>query len=127
MKMAMKDGRLYIKEADNSQFMIIKSWNRMKWSKKDQMLHGPATLELLDLLAGIVRLPPAIEAERLRRHEIAEAVDRERMNEHPVPFVKYPVKANPFLHQTRAANMALLTFGFVTPEEAEDPSRIPAD
>lgn len=117
MKMAMKDGRLYIKEADNSQFMIIKSWNRMKWSKKDQMLHGPATLELLDLLAGIVRLPPAIEAERLRRHEIAEAVDRERMNEHPVAFIAPPVKVTPYAHQTRAYNMALLTFGFVTPEE----------
>lgn len=117
MKMAMKDGRIFIKEADNSQFMIMKSWNRLRWSKKDQMLHGMATLELLDLLAGIVRLPATIEAERIRMRDVAEAVDRERMNEHLAPFVDYPVKVKPYAHQIKAANMALLTFGFVTPEE----------
>lgn len=118
MKMAMMDGRLYIKEADNSQFMIIKSWNRMKWSKKDQMLHGAATLELLDLLAGIVRLPPSIEAARIRMRDVAEAVDRVRLQESPQPFIAPPVKVRPYTHQVRAYDMALLTFGFIQPEEA---------
>lgn len=118
MKMAMMDGRLYIKEADNSQFMIIKSWNKMRWSKKDQMLHGAATLELLDLLAGIVRLPPAIEAERIRMRSVAEAVDRVRMQDDPPEFLPAPVKVKPFRHQRKAYDMALLVFGFVTPEEA---------
>ena len=30
MKMALKDNVLLIKEADNVQFTIIKSWNKMK-------------------------------------------------------------------------------------------------
>lgn len=118
MKMAMMDGRLYIKEADNSQFMIIKSWNKMRWSKKDQMLHGAATLELLDLLAGIVRLPPSIEAARIRMRDVAEAVDWVRLCENPRPIIDFPIKVSPYAHQVRAANMAILVFGFITPEEA---------
>lgn len=34
MKMALQGKTLLIKEADNVQFSIIKSWNKMKWDKK---------------------------------------------------------------------------------------------
>ena len=34
MKMAMKDGQILIREADNVQFTIIKSWGKMKWSRQ---------------------------------------------------------------------------------------------
>ena len=50
-----------IKDADNVQFTVIKSWNKMKWDRKAQLLRGTADIELLDKLASIVRLPPAIE------------------------------------------------------------------
>ena len=116
MKMALKDTTLFIKEADNVQFTIIKSWNKMKWSKASQTLAGTADLELLDKLSSIVRLPPAIEARRNELRKIAVAVDRERMNEEPAPFYPYPVKMHLYRHQTRAANMALLTFGWIAPE-----------
>ncbi len=42
MKMAMKDGQILIREADNVQFTIIKSWGKMKWSRQTQTLSGPA-------------------------------------------------------------------------------------
>lgn len=116
MKMALRDTILYIKDADNVQFTIIKSWNKMKWSKASQTLTGTADLELLEKLASIVRLPPAIEARRMELRNIAAAVDRERMKEDPDPFYKYPVKMPLYRHQTRAANMALLVFGWVVPE-----------
>lgn len=116
MKMALKDTTLFIKDADNVQFTIIKSWNKMKWSKASQTLAGTADLELLDKLSSIVRLPPAIEARRNELRKIAVAVDRERMNEEPAPFYPYPVKMPLYRHQTRAANMALLTFGWIAPE-----------
>lgn len=116
LKMALKDTTLFIKEADNVQFTIIKSWNKMKWSKASQTLAGTADLELLDKLSSIVRLPPAIEARRNELRKIAVAVDRERMNEEPAPFYPYPVKMPLYRHQTRAANMALLTFGWIAPE-----------
>ena len=32
MKMAMKEGQILIKDADNTQFTIIKSWGKMKRS-----------------------------------------------------------------------------------------------
>ena len=117
MKMALKDGEILIKDADNMQFTIIKSWNKMRWSKAEQMLRGPADGELLNKLAGLVRLPIALEAERQRLNRIAEAVDKERMTEEPVPLYKPPVKLDMFKHQVRAYNMALLTFGLVNPPE----------
>lgn len=121
MKMALKDGQILIKEADNNQFLIIKSWNKMKWSKAEQMLYGPADMELLNKLAGLVRLPAPIEERRQHLNKVAAAVDRERMKEEPVPLYKYPVKLPLYKHQIRGANMALMVFGLIEPpgEEAE--------
>ena len=34
MKMALQGNTLLIKEADNVQFTVIKSWNKMKWNKR---------------------------------------------------------------------------------------------
>lgn len=120
MKMALKDGQILIKEADNMQFTIIKSWNKMKWSKAEQMLHGPADAELLNRLAGLVRLPANIEAERQRLNSIQDAVDAERMKEEPVALYKPPVKMQLFKHQVRALNMCLLTFGLIDPPKEKE-------
>lgn len=127
MKMALKDGQVLIKEADNNQFLIIKSWGKMKWSKAEQMLYGPADIELLNRLAGIVRLPAPIEERRQHLNRIAAAVDRERMNEDPEPLYKYPVKLPLYKHQVRGANMALMVFGLIEPpgeEAAHEPRSI---
>lgn len=117
MKMAVDGGTLIIKDADNVQFTVIKSWNKMKWDKKTQTLRGAADLELLDKLSSIVRLPPAAESRRQRLRAVQDAVDRERINPEPVPFFKYPVKMPLYAHQTRGANMCLLTFGWAQPGE----------
>ena len=119
MKMALQGTTLLIKDADNVQFQIIKSWNKMRWDRSTKTLAGTADLELLDKLSSIVRLPPAIEEYRRQLHAIQDAVDRERVDERPAPFYKYPVKMPLYAHQTRGANMALLTFGWVPPEAAE--------
>ena len=116
MKMALKGDPLLIKEADSVQFAVIKSWGKMKWTKATQTLAGTADLELLDKLATMVNLPPTVEARRSELHRIMEAVDRERMKADPAAFVRYPVKLPLYKHQTRAANMALLTFGWVDTE-----------
>ena len=86
MKMALQGSTLLIKEADKVQFSVIKSWNKMRWSKKEQMLAGTADLELLDKLASIVRLPPSIAQRRQQLHDIQDAIDRERVNDAPEPF-----------------------------------------
>lgn len=123
MKMKLDDGYLIIADCDSTQFNIIKSWNKMKWNKSRQWLEGPCTGELLNKLASIVRLPEPIEKERKHFNSISEAVNRERTAEEPVPLYKYPVKYPLFKHQTRGANMALITFGLIDPpkeQEAED-------
>ena len=119
--MALTDGMVRIIEADAIQKTIIKSWNQMRWIRGQQMYEGIASAELLNKLATLVHLPPSIEAERTRMNEVQEAVDQERTREHPEPLYKYPVTKNLYEHQVRAANMALMTFGFIeTPKKEED-------
>ena len=119
MKMALKDGQVLIKEADNNQFLIIKSWGKMKWSKAELMFYGPADIELLNKLSGLVRLPGPIEQVRQHLNEVAAAIDQERMKEKPEPLYKYPVKRPLYQHQTRGANMALIAFGLIEPPGKE--------
>lgn len=116
MKMALQGTTLRIKDADNVQFTVIKSWSKMRWVKKLQELQGTADLELLDRLAGLVRLPPDIDRRRLELRAVQDAVDRQRVADHPPPFFEYPVKMPLYAHQTRGANMALITFGWVPPK-----------
>lgn len=116
MKMALMGNSLIIKDADNVQFSIIKSWGKMKWDKKTQSLQGIADLELMDKLSTIVRLPPAVFARRQQLQAVQNAVDKERSNPNPSPFFNYPVKMPLYAHQARGANMCLLTFGWILPE-----------
>ena len=115
--MAIKDGQVLIKEADKNQYLIIKSWNKMKWSKAEQMLYGPVDAKLLNKLAELVRLPGAYEEIRQKLNRIAKAVDEERMKPDPEALYKFPVKLPLFKHQTRGANMAMIVFGLVEPPE----------
>lgn len=117
MKMAIVGTTLKIIEADNVQFTVIKSWSKMRWDRKTQTLTGTADLELLDKLASIVRLPPAVDQRRTELRRIQDAVDRERVNPKPVPFLPPPVKLPLYAHQVRGYDMALLTFGWVAPNE----------
>ena len=119
MKMALKGNTLILVEVDNVQFSVIKSWNKMKWDKKSQSLYGIADIELLDKLTSIVRLPPTVEQRWRDLHVLQDAVDRERVNQEPAPFYKYPVKMPLYSHQVRGANMAMLTFGWVPPDTAQ--------
>ena len=108
MKMALKDGQILIKEADNVQFQIIKS-------RATQTLSGVVDIEILNKLAGLVNLPASIEAERKRLNRIMAAVDKERVNEDPVPLIDPPIKVSPFKHQIRGYNMALMVLGLIEP------------
>jgi len=119
MKIALQDNRLLIADIDNVQFSTIKSWSKMKWDKTAHCLIGTADIELLDKLAGIVRLPPDIEQHRKSIHAVQDAVDRERANQKPEPLFNYPVKMPLYSHQIRGANMCLLTFGWAVPPKGE--------
>lgn len=124
MKMALTDGMVRIIEADAIQKTIIKSWNQMRWIRGQQMYEGIASAELLNKLATLVHLPPSIEAERIRMNTVQEAVDQERTREHPEPMYKYPVTKSLYEHQVRAANMALMTFGFIeAPKKRESDAK----
>ena len=119
MRMKMENGFIYIIEADQVQMAVIKSWGMMKWSRKNAMWTGLVGRELLNRLSSLVPLPAPVEEERKRLAAVQEAVDFERTlpAEELKPLMKYPVTKDLYTHQTRAANMALLTFGIVDPKE----------
>ena len=119
MKMALKDGKVLIKDADSTQGAVIRSWNRMRWNKSLKLLEGDLSGDLLDRLAKLVKLPQAIEEERQAIHRVQRAVDQERARKDPEPLVRYPVTKQLYKHQVRAANMALITFGIIPPEAEE--------
>lgn len=73
-------------------------------------------MALLDKLTVFGRLPAHIEAVRQKMHKKQEAIDQERVNPKPVPFINPPVKVSLFAHQKRALNMCLLTFEWVDPK-----------
>lgn len=125
MKMKLDRGILIIADCDGMQLNIIKSWNKMKWNRSRQWLEGPCTGELLNRLAGLVKLPPTIEEQRQHMNRIAGAVNQERMKEDPEPLYKYPVKFPLFKHQVRGANMALITFGLIEPPEITQKEKAP--
>lgn len=119
MKMALKDGKVLIKDADSTQGAVIRSWNRMRWNKSLKLFEGDLSGDLLDRLAKLVKLPQAIEEERQSIHRVQRAVDQERARKDPAPLVRYPVTKQLYKHQVRAANMALITFGIIPPEAEE--------
>lgn len=119
MKMALKDGRVYIIEADPTQASVIKSWNKMKWNRSRGWLEGDATLELLNKLAGLVPLPGPIEAVRAKGNKRQQVVDDIRAAKNPQPLAKFPVKKSLYQHQLRAADMALVAFGLLDAEAVE--------
>jgi len=118
MKMAIRDGTVYLKDLTPEQIARIKSWNCMKWNRQLQMMIGELSMDVLDRLSRMVRLPPAAEeicqGMKLRQ----AAVDAERTAPDPKPLARYPVKKKLYSHQVRAANMALLVF------EAADPDLV---
>lgn len=112
MQVAIKDGDLLIRQTTSDQYNIIKSWNMMRWVRSEQNLRGKVSMALLDKLTVFGRLPSNIEAVRAKLHRTADLVNAERSAGEPVPLVRYPVTKALFKHQIRAANMALITFGF---------------
>ena len=123
MKIALKDGQILIREANSTQYTIIKSWGKMQWSRMTQTFSGPADRELLDRLAGLVRLPEPIERERVRLNAISQAVDKERLNEAPKPLIDMPIKVKPYKHQIRGYNMALMILELAPPPGGDNNDR----
>lgn len=125
MKMALQDGVIRIRELRDDQYQIMRSWGSLKWNKTLKELAGVASLDLLNKLASMVKLPDSIEAYRLSLLRTQQAVDKLRMEENPKELIKAPIKEGikPYAHQIRAYNMALTVFGVTDTKkilEAED-------
>ena len=124
MKMAVKDGQVILADVDprGDYFLAIRNWGLMTWSRQKRVFFGPATAELLNRLSDMLggRLPLPAEELRQKLNRIDAAVDRERMEEDPRPLCRFPVKLPLYRHQIRAANMALIVFGLIDPQEVKE-------
>lgn len=86
------------------------------------MYAGPVTKDLLNRLSDLVgKLPEAAEEERQKLNRLSAAIDKERMEPEPEPFIPPPVKVKPYQHQIRGYNMALLALGLVDVSNKEVP------
>ena len=122
MLMAIKGGQVLVKGANSTQYAAIKSWNMMRWNRSEQMYAGPVTKDLLNRLSDLVgKLPEAAEEERQKLNRLSGAIDKERMEPEPEPFIPPPVKVKPYQHQIRGYNMALLALGLVDVSNKEVP------
>ena len=120
MRMMIQNGFIYLKDPNPAQLLAFKGWGGLlKFDRRRDYWYGTQSLDLLNRLAQLVRLPESAEAIRQDMLSLHNAIDSERMAEKPVPLVKYPVKLDMFAHQVRGANMALLTFGFADPSEVK--------
>ena len=82
----------------------------MRWDKRAKCMRAKATLDTLEGLAGIFTLPPNMKALRERLRAKQDMIDRIRAEEEPKPMMEFPVKAKLYIHQVKAANMALVEF-----------------
>ena len=121
MKIKIEDGYIYIIEANEDQARQLKSWKDLvKWERKSAMWKAPVCLEFLNHFSRICRMPDILKEEKARLERVQQAVDAERIRpaDEIRPYYPYPVTKSLYSHQVRAANMALMTFGIVPPEEA---------
>ena len=123
MKLGLDGNILLAIDLNDKQYKEVSSWGLMTWDKKKHWLAGYASLDLLDRMAGLGRLPERIEDRRRQLHAVQAAVDAERLTETPVLFAEPPVKAALFSHQKRAVNMALLVFGWASADGSVTQSR----
>lgn len=120
MRMAIKDGRIYLIEFDDTQYGVMRSWGTLRYVRAKKWMEGPVSLELLEKLARITTLSPTAEQLRKKLADTQEAVDKLRTEKDPKPLVHFPIKGSLYKHQIRAADMALVEFGLVNPETVLD-------
>ena len=113
MTIATEGGDILLRCVNETTFAAIREINLMTYDRKNKCLRAPISIDLLERLKALFGyLPAAYDAMLTEMQKTREAMDFERNNPDPVPLVHYPVNANLFKHQIRAANMALIHFGF---------------
>lgn len=117
MRMAIQNGIIYLIEFDNTQYGVMKSWNLLRYVKGKRRMEGPVSLDLLQRLSRITNLSPTAAELKEKLEKTQEAVDELRKEDDPKPLVDFPVKGSLYKHQIRAADMALVEFGLVDPNE----------
>lgn len=120
MKLALKNGDIFIADCNEVQVTVVKSLLGIKWYKPQKYWYGPASAELLVRLSKLCKLPIEIELEKQRLVMLQGMIDLERMKEEPTELYPYPVKIKMYKHQVRGANMAMLAIGLAEPRKVGD-------
>ena len=89
MKIAMKNGRIILAEIEQARMDKLKKTRMLRWNKADRTYSAPVSLDLLNTLAGIFRLPDFVEKERRKLDYMARRLEGERNAAKPLPLVHY--------------------------------------
>ena len=125
--MKIEDNFIFLADVNSMQHSVIRSWGMMRWDRTNQWYWAQITLDLLNRIGKLVPLPASVEETRKQLYNLQASIDRQRMDEDPEPLYDYPVKIPLFKHQMRGANMALLAFGLIEPEEVPQKPQDPQD
>lgn len=103
--------KLLVMDADPTQLGEIRSLGRMTWNRAKRWYEGDATVDLIDSLGALCRLPDELLALKAQLLTVQGRIDALRLQSPAIPIAEYPVKAKLFEHQVRGANMALVAMG----------------
>lgn len=106
------DRRVYIRNIEQSQLESIHDAG-LTWNKSKKFFEGIPSVFMLEALAKMVVLPPALQALKNELEENQKSVDRERLSLNPKAVIEPPVRVKLYEHQVRALNMALERFGII--------------
>ena len=117
MKMAIQEGMIRLVEVDAVRASRIKSWGKMRYVRSRAWWEGECSLDLLNRLAKLGIRTAQSEELRILWNRQQIAVDKVRYLKDPKPLRDFPVTKKLYEHQVRAADMAMITFGWAAPEE----------
>ena len=118
MQQKIDENFMYLKPTEKEEIAKIKSIRMFKEDRKAGYWYGELSKTLLEKTKsafGLIR-PAQNKLDEFNRVQAAVDKMRNLPNDEVPDLVEYPVNANLFIHQRRAVNMALLTFGVLDPD-----------
>ena len=118
MQQKIEGDYIYVKGSKEDD-AIFRKWRLMKKDRKNGIWYGRISRQLLEKLKKHGGLIPPAKKALAEMDVIQDAVDAERIrpDAEVVALYPFPVKADLFKHQIRAANMAGVIFGVISPDE----------
>lgn len=118
MQQKIDEQFMYLRPQEKEEIAKIKAMRMFKENRKEGYWYAELSKTMLEKVKSTFGLIKPAQNKLAEYNRIQVAVDKMRNlpNDQVPDLVEYPVNANLFVHQRRAVNMALLTFGVLSPD-----------